>query len=213
MPTNDYESLLGRVATKHAATAGRLVGDKVSDAVAHLHKAATNALRDTPDGKPTLARAKRSPSFGAAMDRLDGLVDRLVRIEQAAREDAYRRSYDWHRERLPQELRSPDESPSDRRVDRCRNFTILGYSVRDRIMVAVDTAKRSALASLARASTRAVERSAGTDVVEAWGDVASRSLATVAAQAIGDGATWAARMAGRDAIKAELLPDDPTMPE
>ena len=210
---NDIEAILGRVATQHAASAGRLVDDKVSDAVAHLHKAATNALRDTPDGKPTLARARRSPSFVAAMDRLDELILPIVRIEQGAREDVYRRSHTWHRESLPKELRSPGESPSDRRVDRCRNFLILGYSIKDRLTVAVDAAKRSALSSLARASTRAVERSAGTDVIEAWGDVAARSIATVAAQSIGDGVTWADRMAGRDAIRAELLPDDPTMPE
>jgi len=209
----ELETILARIATDHARKAGRLVGDKVSDAAAHINKAATDALRSTPDGKPTLARARRSPSFAAAMDRLDELVGRIVRIEQAAREDAYRQSYAWHRESLPQELRSAGESPSARRLAQCRDFPILGYSAKDRTMDAVDSAKRSALATLARTSTRALERSAGADAIEAWGDAASRSIATVAAQSIGDGATWAARMAGRDAIRDDLLPPDPTIPE
>ena len=189
------------------------VADKaLADALAHAQKALTDTLKATPDGRATIAKARQSRSFAAAVGHLDDLWNRLVVLVGDARMEFYHASYGYWRNHLPAEFhRSDDPEPRQSDLAKTRAAILHGMSLPGWLAGPIETAKKSLLAQLAQAASRGTAGADAADRLRAWAAQARRSIAQSAAVAINDSWTLADRRAGRDLVKPGLLHDDPTL--
>jgi hypothetical protein len=194
--------------------AGRLVKDKLADSRAHALAALTETLKDTPEGRPTIARARRSRSYLAALNRLVELQADLVELIGNAREAFYRASFaEWAALMPDGVLRSPDPEPALDRIARCRAVVWHGTTLQGQIKAPTDAARRRLLSALAVAARRDQPERDAASLLTTWGRQAEKAIGMAAALAVNDSWGLADRMSGRDVVKAELLHDDPTLPD
>jgi hypothetical protein len=196
--------------------ARRLIEAKAGDAESHARNALTDALKATPEGRPTLARVRRSPGYASALSRLDELAFSLVALCEAARVREYRRAYGAWPAALPPEVLRPrldPAAPPSRLVERCRAALQHGTTLLIEIRGAVEPARRRLLPTLTQAGNRATPERAGADLLAAWRRGVEASTLRVAAASLNDSLILADRLAGRDVIAPERLLPDPSLPE
>jgi hypothetical protein len=211
-PAARHDAALARL----VRAASELIAGKLDDAHAHATKALTDALKATPDGRATIARVRRSPSYAAALVRLDELGAALVMLCGDAREAEYRRAYAEWGESLPAEVLRPRLDPANppiALVARCSALVWHGTTLQAEFRGQTDPIKRRLLAALTLAGGRAATPRGGADLLRGWRTAAEGALLRTAAAALNDSLVLADRLAGRDVIDPTRLHPDPTLPE
>jgi len=178
----------------------------VDDALAHAKTALTDALRDQPDGRQTIAHARRSRSFIAAGNRLDEMESDLVELVQDFRETTYRDRFAWWQGCTPVDcLRSIDAEPTLENVARCRAAILHQDPPAKPWKVLVDRQQRLLLTALTQAGGQAVRKAQGADVLANWARTTRKALANLVASSVNDSWVMADKKAGRDVAKEKLL--------
>lgn len=186
--------------------ADRLIAAKLDDAHAHATTALTAALKVTPDGRPTRARAARSPSYGAALSRLEELRDDLVDLVRVARASFYRASFDTLRPLIPAAYHvTPDPEPTQRNVARVVAALIHGTDLRQDLRQPLDRAARLLLPALTLAARADESGGAAIDRLKAWRVKAASTTTSTVRIALSDSQIHAWREAGRDLIHPDYL--------
>lgn len=202
--------------SRHVAAWSRKADDlarrKVGDAQAHALRALTATLVDTPDGRPTLAAVRRSPSLGAAHARLDELAAGLVDLIDAARRALYAESWGAWRAILPPEVLRRGDKPRPADIDRCARAVLHGKTPAGWVAGPIEAAARDLEAQLTRAASRANPAREAEGILRAWGQRTLRAVQANTHIAMNDSYGISDRMSGRDACKPDLLHPDPTLP-
>lgn len=193
---------------------------RVADAAAHARSALTGTLIDAPDGRATLARARRSRSLRAASARLDELATDLagpsVRSLDGTIRDAWEALFlsSWSHARSeahPDDLDPRRPRPSASNLSSARRIVLEGLDARGLVAGPIEAARRKLAArvvALASPTRSGADRS---DALRGWRAEAERSITSAAALAIFTGAYRLDAMAARLVLRPELLYDDPTM--
>lgn len=192
--------------------ARRLIEGKIADAHAHAVKALTAKAKDTPDGRATIATVRRSPSFQAALSRLDELKTGLVELVAEWRVRSYRAAFIEWTETVPEEWLRPNPMPTDKNLSWARGFALHGMPLISEVGDATKMAGRRLGAVIAQAATRTLQDRASLDLIRAWETRTVGSLIAVADRLLSDSQIMVDRKAGRDVCRPELLEDDPTLP-
>lgn len=162
-----------------------VIQGKFADAAAHAAKAITDTLRRTPDGRATDRRAIKSPSFQAAMSRLDELasllsgpsVHSLDGLIRDARESFYRDSFELWKKIIPAATWvSADAQPTQIGVARVRGVPIHGVDVRVEVVSAIGSAKDDLRRAVNSAATTDPVRSLANDRLATWKRMKGDSL-------------------------------------
>lgn len=150
--------------------ATELVAGKLADAWAHAEKAVTDTLRQTPDGRASLARIRANPSFQAALNRLDELhtaiagpsVTSVQGLVHNAAEAFYHDARKYHWENWPKEhadLRVESHAVTHEQAAHVRGQLWFDLPVRQAFEVDLKRLKNSLTAALGNAgSTQATSR-------------------------------------------------------
>ncbi|WP_422932049.1 hypothetical protein [Singulisphaera sp. PoT] len=195
-----------------------LVTAKVGDARAHLDRAVTDTLRRTPDGRKTLRRVVQSPSYVAAMSRMDELwaalagprVMSLEGVLRDARESFYRRSFAEWKGVIPADMiASPDAEPTAANAARVRGAILHGYDLRQEIGGPIARAKEQARANATLAGRRDGDRRSKADLLGTWEKQSRDAIWNTARLALSDGQVMADVQAGRDVVHPDYLDDSP----
>ena len=190
------------------------VGSKLEDAAAHAERAVTRGLKATADGRPTARKASQSPSFAAALARLDELwswlagpsKDSLQGRLRDAREAFYRKAFELHRELVPVELQvSVDPEPTVANIRLVRGALIHGYDLRRELEGPFATAKRKLAAAVAQAGSRAARDADTSDVLGTWHRQSLGAIQAAVLRALSDSVEFADTEAGMDLIHPEFL--------
>lgn len=186
----------------------RLIADKLEDARAHAGNAVTVTLRDTPDGRATAAKIKRSRSFAAANSRLDELLAAIAGDSDVATDglvhDATEAFYAdsfalWHGQ-IPPRFRVSSDAPTAQGRAYARGLLWYGLPVRRGLEASFATARNQLLAAVGTAGTSSTSRRAGVDALDGWEQRARSSLITRAGLALNDANQRADLQAMRDVI-------------
>lgn len=141
-----------------------LILGQMDDALAHADKALTQTLKRTTDGRPSARRIGISPSYQAAVSRLDDLLDSLVGPKASslnglirdARAAFYRGSIDLWKPHIETEYRAvPDPVPTLDGERLMRGAIVHGYDLRREIEPAIRTTKDTLFVALNNAGRRA----------------------------------------------------------
>jgi hypothetical protein len=201
-----------------------LIDGTVSDAEAHAVRAITGTLKATPEGRPTLRKAGRSPSAVAAANRLAELWEALAGPSRSslaglirdARVAAYRVHLAHWWEILPPEVRRPPPfdpaKPGKARLRTVRAFPLFGLDVRDEVGGPIEGYRRALAAAIVAAGNRSTPGHLAVAGIEDWGRRAQDGLFGLVDRILKEESAFADRLAGRDAIRPDQLPDDPTLP-
>jgi hypothetical protein len=162
-------------------------------------------LKATPEGRPTLRKAGRSPSAVAAANRLAELWEALAGPSRSslaglirdARVAAYRVHLAHWWEILPPEVRRPPP---------------FGLDVRDEVGGPIEGYRRALAAAIVAAGNRSTPGHLAVAGIEDWGRRAQDGLFGLVDRILKEESAFADRLAGRDAIRPDQLPDDPTLP-
>ena len=191
-----------------ARAAAALVREKTADAHAHVEKALTDALKDMPDGRPTRARAARSPSYNAALSRLAELREALTDLVREARAAFYRDSFAALAPQIPAALLvSPDPEPTQRNVARIVAALIHGTELRQDLALPVSRASQRLLPALTLAGRSDETGRTATDRLKAWRVQAESTIGSTVRIALSDSQVHAWQEAGRDLIHPDFLED------
>lgn len=191
-----------------------VVEAKVDDAHAHAGKAITDTLKATEDGRATARKASRSPSFQAALNRLDELwtwlagpsKDSLQGKIRDAREAFYRKGFELQRPLIPDDLWiTADPRPTAEGIRLIRGALIHGYDLRRELEGAFTTAKRGLSAAVAVAGRREADGATKTDLLGAWKRTTLDALRLAVLRALSDSVEFADVEAGVDLIHPEFL--------
>lgn len=194
------------------------VAAKLDDAKAHAVNAVTQTLKDTPDGRATIQKVKRSSSYRAALARLDELLDILAGpssrsldgLMRAAREDFYTDAFRLWRTLIDESLwRSKDRHVSQDGISVVRGLPIHGLDVRDELRGRFDRIKRHLAAALAVAGGRSTPGDVATQAIDTWHKQSVASLALAVRLALSDGQVAADTQAARDLVHPDHLDDTP----
>lgn len=190
-----------------------LIRAKVADARSHAANALTERAKGTPDGRPTIALVRRSRSYAAAVNRLSELASSLVVDVADWREAAYRESFAWWADHIPESTRRPGNiQPAAAAVSWCRGMALHGTALATEVNAATNSATRRLLATLSQSASRAIDGKAGVDLLKGWELRTVASLTAVADHLLSDSLAMVDRKAGRDVCRPDLLEDDPTLP-
>jgi hypothetical protein len=209
---------LVRLSARRARDLLDVVGSKVADARAHAEASLTGTLVDTPDGRPTLARVRRSRSLLAAGARLDELLARLAGpssrsldgLVRDAWEAAYRDCLAWWLGELPESVRIGRPEPTAAGLRGARSAVIEGRDARDWLAGPVEAARRGLKARVAAAASPAVGEAERRRMLAAWASGTARTLAQSVTQLVAAGVFRADDLASRAAVRPELRHDDAT---
>ena len=202
-----------KLVAEWAAKARARIDKGIKDAHAHATTALTETLRRTADGRPTLARLRKSPSYQAAVSRLIETGDALVSIVKDARWEFYLRERERWADLLPEEWRRWPDGHSEGKIGRIQNAAIHGETVRQSVAVPITDASRSLQTALTVAASRSLmSNNAAAMVLKTWRDRAANTLGNRMQIILRSGMTFADKLAGRDAMKPELLEPDPSLP-
>lgn len=194
-----------------------LVNQAVSNAAAHATKALTDRLRRAPDGRRTLARARRSPSLKAAHNRLTELLDALAGpsidsvegLIRDSREDLYKDALKRWSDLIPDQYLRPD--PATIRVEESlgvRRLTLHGLELRAELRAPIDTAIRNLDAVLGQAAGRSTADHVASDLIDGWAMRARDAIGQAVQTAVMDGAYRCDVAAGWYCVKPELREGD-----
>lgn len=203
-----------RAVASLSAEAERAIRAGVRDAAAHAARALTDALDAATEGRPTIAKARRSRSYLAARRRLAGLAESLVAMAEAARESAYAESWRWWASHLDAGLLRPGadpEAPTAGGLGRARTAVLHGRTIAQTARPVADHAAATLLQTLALAGHRAASQERADALLEQW---AGRTIAAYGRAAKGlmaDAVALGDKLAGRDAIDPDLLGPDPEL--
>jgi hypothetical protein len=204
---------------RRAASILAVVGRELAAAHAHAVKAVTETLRATPDGRPTIRRANRNPSFKAALGHLDDLLTRLagpsaVSLDGAvrdAREAFYRLAFRLHTPHMPEALRVRKEpQPTRANLDLVRGAALHGYDVRTELEAPFAVAARTLKAAVATAGSPAVSRAIGDQALKNWHDRAARSIGPAVLSLLSDSAEHANTEAMADLVHPDFRAEPAT---
>lgn len=189
-----------------------IVAAKVADAGAHASKALTDALDATPEGRPTAARVRRSPSYQASLARLNELLDSLVFIVEECRIVTYADSYRfWWNYHVSGMRRTTTSDAPKGLMERCRTTMIHGYPMRNFLQGPIERAAAGLMPMLTVAGNRATSTQSATQAIRLWQERSASAIAQNTIIALVDSQTMADRRAGRDTIKRDMLYDDPQL--
>lgn len=147
-----------------ARVASRMIDRKIDDAGAHAQKSLTETLKDTPDGRRTIAGVRRSRSYGAALSRLGELGAALADQIREAREEFLVQSWSYWAPILDQR----DEGPPVALRRSIRSAALHGYTLADEIGARIDRSGRTLQAATVLAASREVgDRKAGA-MIRSW---------------------------------------------
>lgn len=194
--------------------AEELIDRKLDDAEAHGVKALTDALKTTPDGRPTVRRAAQSRSYKAAANRLDELlealagpaVNSLTGLIRDAREAFYISSFASWLPFIPEHLWAvPDPKPTQNALIDVRRIVLHGYELREELATPVMRAKRSLLAALGQAGLRSTPDHVAMEILAGWRLRAGGSLKQVVATVLSDSQARADVIADRNIIHSKYF--------
>lgn len=179
---------------------------KLDDAAAHAEKAATDALRSTPDGRPSARKAASSPSLRAAKSRIEELrvelvgprADSLSGLMRDARAEFYRSAFAWAAPYLVPEVHRLDAEPTKAGEAVARGAVIHGYDLASEVQGVFDAAQRTLSAVVLLASSESLEPGRAGPLLAAWKLKQRRTISSRAALCLGDSAhalLWAVEQA------------------
>ena len=190
------------------------VGRTLDDARAHAERALTQALKAAADGRPTARRAARSPSFRAALHRLDELLEWLagpsdVSLEgrvRDARERFYREAFRLNKPLVPDVLHvSADPQPTQQNLRLVRGALIHGLDLRRELSGPFDQAKRALAAAVAQAGQRSTPGHAEADLLDAWRRRSGDAIAAAVLRCLSDSLEFADTESARDLIHPDYF--------
>jgi hypothetical protein len=188
------------------ADAAKAIRSKLADAQAHAEKALTDTLKSTPDGRKTRRKASSSPSYAAAINRLDELADDLLKLTRRARETFYRTAHATYAPAIPPALLvSPDPKPTLRNVARFVAILIHGNELRDDLATPIERYKSALLPTLTLAGREAESGRTATDRIKGWRTKAEAALNGTVRTALSDSQMAATTEAGRDLIHPKFI--------
>jgi len=195
------------------------IAAKVADARAHAAKAVTDVLRNTPDGRPTIRRAKSSVSFQAAQNRLSELTAELAGPSIWSREgllrDAYAELYAASVQRwwplVPESLRvAGDGRATAANLVRARALAPHGTDPRAELASVVEALRgRLHGAIVQTASAGPSPLAGGLDRLAAWELAARTAITRTAVLLLGDAEVALDRQAGVDLVRPEMIDRTP----
>jgi hypothetical protein len=196
-----------------------LVDGKVADAQAHAVHAVTDTLKRTPDGRKTVRKASRSPSYAAAIKRLDELwatlcgpsTASLEGLVRDAREAFYLEALDLWGPHVPEEFRSASAGGRFA-VKAARGMVLHGTELRKEIGAPIERARRNLLTSVTLAGQRSTPELVASEILILWGRMASTGIFTTTRLALSDSLGAADRMAMVDLVKPEFRDERVTIP-
>ena len=176
--------------------ASRLVESRISDARAHAEKAITDAAKETADGRPTARRIERSPSYQAALARLDGLqaaligpsTDSLQGLIRDARAQFYKDSIPLWLPHIDLEFRvSPNPQPTIEGERFARGALIHDYDLHREVAPRFVSVANALFASLNQATRGIAGAKHGSFVLNLWQRRAVGSITRVVEDSLSDG--------------------------
>lgn len=198
--------------------AGERIEAVLETASAHASKAVTDTLKRMPDGRPTYRRVGMSPSYNAALSRLDELLEWLAGPSSSSlegfvrdfREAMYRESFASWKPFIPVEYRvTAEPGPTSANVRSARGMVLRTGELRTELAGAFGAVKRSLRAALAVAGRRAATDARAADVLETWAAKSRSSLTRSVTRIMSDSQMEADTRAGRDMVHPDHLDDRP----
>ena len=144
----------------------------------------SDTLRQTPDGRASVARVRQNPSFQAALNRLDELhtalagpsVTSISGLVHDAAEAAYTDSRDLWWDQIDPDYRAPSKEPTKEQKTNVRGLLWYGLPVRQGFKTQFQTAHNNLLIAVSAAgSTQATSRD-GFVALRTWEEKTKASL-------------------------------------
>lgn len=189
----------------------------VADAHAHAVKALTDALKSTPDGRATVLRLNRSPSFVAAGSRLDELLAWLAGAGETslkgkvrdAREDLLKLAIELWFPLVREDYRSRVKpEPTADEVRQVRAAMPHGFDPRKFLLGPVTTAKATLKAALEQAGRKSTPEHVSDDLLAAWELRTASTLRRAVVTLLNDSCTYADTTAGVAMVHPDRIGDD-----
>jgi hypothetical protein len=187
-----------------------LVSGKLADARAHAEKAVTDTLRQTPDGRASVARIRQNPSFQAALTRLDELhtalagssVTSISGLVHDVAEHAYVDSRDLWWEQIDPDYRAPSKEPTNEQKANARGLLWYGLPVRQGFKTQFQAAHNNLLIALSAAGSIQATNRDGFTALRTWEEKTKASILSRLGAALVD----ANVRADREAMKHTIHP-------
>lgn len=190
---------------------------KVEDARAHAERSITQTLKAAVEGRPSARQAIRSPSYQAALNRLDELWTWLAgpsttsldgRIRDA-REAFYRRAFELNRPLVPAALHvTADPEPTLANLRLMRGVLIHGLDLRQELEGPFADARRRLLAAVNLAGRRSTPDHVETEILDAWYRKTWESVQAAVLRCLSDSVEFADVEAARDLVHPDYLEAD-----
>lgn len=201
--------------------ASTAVAKAVDAAHAHAVVALTDTLKRTADGRATIRKARQSPSYQAALSRLDELWERLVGpaitsnlgLIRDARDAFYGEAFAGWQRTLPLEFVVDPDKAKARSESEIRGLVLHGMELRTEIGAKIGDAKRSLLATLERAARKSHPDAVATDLLDGWKATAKSALTRSAVVALSDSQVAIDGIAALDVCKPEFRPNNEFTPD
>ncbi len=157
--------------------ASTLIARHLADARAHANKALTDALKITPDGRPSSRRVLRSPSYQSAGNRLRMLQDALIGptsdslegLIRDARAAFYQRSIELWTPVIPAEYRvTLDPVPTKAGESLMRGAIIHGFDLARELSPSIKQTGDHLFVALNSAGRRKAGQRVGDDLLKLW---------------------------------------------
>jgi hypothetical protein len=198
---------------------GRIIKLKVHDAEAHLGNAATEVLKQTPDGRSTLLKSRNGRSYVAAMTRLDELLTALCGpsmrsldgLVRDAREEFYRLEFAEWLPHVSDDVRVKSGKPTLKQVDYVRGLVLHGVELRHEIELPIDRSKRLAASALVLASRQGSTSQQTAGAIRLWARNAHNRISSAVATALSDSQMAVDTLASRDVVQPEYLDNTPVV--
>lgn len=206
------------ILTKWSKTCHSQVTRKLDDARSHAEKAVTDALRSTKDGRSSLLRINASPSYQAALARLDELLTALagpsetslVGLIRDARAAMYGGACEAHFASIPPKYRSRrTASPPDKHANEARAATPHGLDVRAELSPTFRRLETNLKAAIERSGRKLASREYAIGMIDQWHDIASRMLSKQVDGILGDSMIWCDYWAWSDLVHPDYVDNSP----
>jgi hypothetical protein len=203
------------VAAQFIRQARNRVSQGIEDSSAHSFRSLTQVIRDTTEGRPTIAAVRQSKSYVAAMNRLNELHIALLKIATNARVELYDTAYRGWWAIVPADTRrwSGTDNPTDSGRTAFRNSILHGLTLSDTLWTPIRNAGERLEQALVIAGSEATPEGQAEDLVSVWEQRSEDAIQTAVQIAIEDSMHRALYVAGRDVFRAELLEPDPSLGE
>jgi hypothetical protein len=201
-----------RLLAAWTADARKLIDSKVSDAKAHAVSALTDTLKWTPDGRRTIRKASRSPSYAAAVRRLSELWEALCGPSTAsldglvrdAREAFYFDAFARWGPHVPDEFRVQVGSATLGGRKAARGMVLHGIELRRELGAPIERARRTLLAAVTLAAGRSTPTRIQSEIVSTWARKGAGAIFAATRLALSDSLVACDSMALRDLVRPEF---------